>query len=169
MAEIRVRSFMYYFSWLKTPLGLSLSYFFIGFRAFGWPWWGYIIMGLAFFPGFVYLFVALSCTRLYTKEHPYDPEEDQRYQGLGEDDHKDGAQNSLMADDILAQAALNAGAAALHNPVVQNAVKSQLAAEVGMPLPDGWSVRTDQGSQVKYFVNDRTGETTWEHPGLSSA
>jgi len=49
-AEIRISMFLHYFSFLKTPLGLGFTYVFVGLRAFGWPWWGYIVMILAFAP-----------------------------------------------------------------------------------------------------------------------
>ncbi|GAB5369627.1 hypothetical protein AAMO2058_001421500, partial [Amorphochlora amoebiformis] len=74
IAEARFDWFLHYFSFLKSPLGLGLTYIFIGGRAFGWPWWGYIVMALAFAPGAINLFLAIVCYKLYQDEDAISPD-----------------------------------------------------------------------------------------------
>lgn len=167
VAEARVQIFLHYFGFLKRPLGLSMSYFFVGFRAIGWPWWSYIIIALAFAPGLFYLCIFLTCGSLYD-----DGDEEAGYQGLPSGEG--GAEKGLIADDILAQAAMDATLAAAQNPAIRQAAMARAKQEIAEgkgssllsnnPLPPGWSAKVDEGSGTTYYVNAQTGENRWDRP-----
>jgi len=161
-AEIRIGMFLYYFSFLKTPMGLGLSYIFVGMRAFGWPWWGYIIMILAFGPGAFYLILACTCAKLY------EGEQENHAAGKYETKTDNIAGQADSKEPLLDPVASSFAKAALSNPGVRNAVKdavvSQAKAQIAGSLPPHWVERMDEGSGTTYYVNTLSGATSWERP-----
>uniref|UniRef100_A0A6U3CF06 WW domain-containing protein n=2 Tax=Lotharella globosa TaxID=91324 RepID=A0A6U3CF06_9EUKA len=165
-AEVRFGMFLHYFSFLKTPLGLGVAYIFVGLRAFGWPWWRYIVMILAFTPGAFYLILACTCSKLYQRDQK---------DTAAVDEKKNQLQDPLLDpanDPNLSSAAASIGAEfgkqAVSNPAIRDAAISAASAAVTAAvkeaLPPNWETRTDEGSGSTYFYNSRTGEMSWDRP-----
>jgi len=69
--------------------------------------------------------------------------------GAAKDEKNDGFENAEYAMDVAANAP----------PGVKKA-----AVDAAIGAAAGWTKRTDEGSGATYWVNDQTGEQTWEKP-----